>query len=538
MTDLSALHRGLKRVRRFRQTVRVGSAASMFLSVPLWALLAAMVLDVTMDMGKLERGVTFLILVGVTAWGFRRFVGPVLGLSESELETAMLVEENHQLSTDLVAAMQFSEPDRPQFGSEALRTATVDRAAGMAPGLDYIAGFSRKELHQRVLVFAVSGVVFAGTMLAFPGHASAFLNRLFLGSAHYPTRTLIEEVESPGDVTAFGLPVTFKVRAGGEQPEKGVVKLRTASSGLTAEVELFPDEQQSTLYVGQLPRASDDFSFQVFLGDAHTDPRPVKLIPLAVVTVDFDIETPDYAAAEFAATPKRRGAWVALEGSRVVPVVTASNKELRAATFTIGEQVYPMRREGDRFVLAGADSPLNKVATTVRWQVQVTDQDGLSLERPVSGVLQVRPDQPPNIAIATATRLVWPKANPKIQYKALDDYALDRVVATLSVEGPGEGGRETSREKTFDIAGAEEHGRELEGTFSLNIGELGVTKGDRVFIFFTAIDYRGSFAGQSMRSEPMVLEVSDREGVLEALRELDEQIERKLDQIIDAQLGI
>ena len=49
MNDLSALHSGLKRVRRFRQGVRRGSALSMFLVPVLWALLVAMALDVGVD---------------------------------------------------------------------------------------------------------------------------------------------------------------------------------------------------------------------------------------------------------------------------------------------------------------------------------------------------------------------------------------------------------------------------------------------------------------------------------------------------------
>ncbi len=535
---LSPLYRGLKRVKRFRRTVRIGSATSMFMAAPLWALLVAMLLDVATDMGKLERGVTFLIVVGVTVWSFRRFILPVLGLAESELEAAMLVEGKHGLSTDFVAAMQFSETGRPQFGSDELRKATIERAVGLALKMDYLAGFSRRELHHRLLVFAVSGLIFVGAMAAFPGHAAAFLNRFFLGNAHYPTRTLIEEIASPGNVAAFGLPITFKVRAGGELPERGRVKVRTTSSGLSTEVELLPGEDDRTFYSGQLPRASDDFSYQVFLGDAYTEPRSVRLIPLAVVAVDFDIKTPEYAAVEFASTPKRRGAWVALEGSRVVPIVTASNKTLRSARFRIDEQEYPMAREGESFVLRGESSPLRKVEATARWEVQVTDEDGLGLERPVAGVLQVRADQPPNIAIATATRIVWPEAEPRIHYKALDDYALDRVVATLSVQSMDAGSADSQPEAKLDIAAATNHAKAIEGTFALNVKKLGVTKGDRVYITFEALDYRGDFSGLSMRSEPMVLEVSDREGVLEALREQDEEIERKLDRIIDAQLGI
>ena len=67
---------------------------------------------------------------------------------------------------------------------------------------------------------------------------------------------------------------------------------------------------------------------------------------------------------------------------------------------------------------------------------------------------------------------------------------------------------------------------------------LKLLKGDRLFVSFEVTDYRGKLSGRSMRREPIVLEVSDREGVLEALRELDSEIERKLDQIINAQLGI
>ena len=74
--------------------------------------------------------------------------------------------------------------------------------------------------------------------------------------------------------------------------------------------------------------------------------------------------------------------------------------------------------------------------------------------------------------------------------------------------------------------------------FTLDVKNLNTTKGDRIFVSFEAFDYRGTFNGKSMRSEPIVLEVSDREGVLESLRELDEQIEKRLDQIIDTQLGI
>ena len=537
MNNLSALHNGLRRVRQFRRGVRNGSALSMFLAPVFWALLVAMALDVVVDMGKLERSVTFLIVAGVVAWSLRKFLLPLSDFEESEVETAMLVERQHSMTTDLVAAMQFADGNREQFGSSELRAETIDHAVKVAPGLDYLEGFSREELKKKLGIFLASAGVFVVVMAAFPGHAKAFLNRFFLGNAHYPTRTVIAEIVSPGAKVPFGVSVTFDVRADGELPEKGRVKIRTASSGLTTEVELVPDAADSKRYVGKLARAMDHFSYQVLLGDAYTDLRTVELTPLAVVTVDFEIETPDYASAELSRKAGSSSSRLTLEGSRVVPFVTA-DKALKSVTFSIDEKPFPMTRDGDRFVLKAPDSPLAQVNSTFRWEVQVLDEDDLSLERPISGVLQVRPDMPPNIGMATVSRLVWSGAKPTIQYKAVDDYALDKVVLHLAAQRLGEGSSDTSNKEPVEIASAANHESEIKGTFVLDVGKLEVTKGDRIFVSFEAFDFRGKLPGQSMRGEPLVLEVSDREGVLESLRDSDEQIEKKLDQIIDAQLDI
>ena len=103
MTDLSKLYGGLKRLRRFCRMVRIASAASMFIAPLLWALLASMALDVMTDMGRLERVVSLLIVVGIGVWAFRRFVRPAMSFEESEVETALLVEQRQQIETDLVS---------------------------------------------------------------------------------------------------------------------------------------------------------------------------------------------------------------------------------------------------------------------------------------------------------------------------------------------------------------------------------------------------------------------------------------------------
>ena len=73
-----------------------------------------------------------------------------------------------------------------------------------------------------------------------PGHVAAFVNRLLLGSRHYPTRTIIEQVvinrtpvlvrehrrQRPADSKQpQGRPVTFLVQCSGELPAAGTVQL-------------------------------------------------------------------------------------------------------------------------------------------------------------------------------------------------------------------------------------------------------------------------------------------------------------------------
>jgi len=51
-----------------------------------------------------------------------------------------------------------------------------------------------------------------------------------------------------------------------------------------------------------------------------------------------------------------------------------------------------------------------------------------------------------------------------------------------------------------------------------------------------AVDYRGELEGKSRRSEKWVFEVTDNAGGLEAMDRVTEQMDKKLDEILRAQL--
>ena len=92
MSELKTLHRGISQVRRFRQGVARGSGLSMFVTVILVALTLALLLDVFTVMSKLERAITWGVLLWILVWAFRRYMIPALAFRESKVEAAMLVE--------------------------------------------------------------------------------------------------------------------------------------------------------------------------------------------------------------------------------------------------------------------------------------------------------------------------------------------------------------------------------------------------------------------------------------------------------------
>jgi hypothetical protein len=538
--QLTPLRKGLARVRALRSTVRLGSAFSRALSIILWILLAAFILDVLAHMGKLER----IIILGITVFAIIRCVTklilPALAVKESEIDIALLVESKQGISSELVAALQFEDGQRNQFGSDSLRDAVVADTAKISLSLDYLDGFSRAELRRNLIICAITVLATLVPIIAAPAFVDAFADRFVLGNAHYPTRTVIVDVLSPGTRTAYGRPVEFAVQLDGKIPESGHVELKALTSGISSSIPLTPSENDPKIFVGTLSRALEPLSYTIFVGDAYTDPIELALVPLPRINLDFTVTTPEYARAKFDDQQGRRRA--ILEGSRVVPVVTA-DKPLRSSQISIDDTPYSMQQDGERFVL-DTDGPLTNLSTSVRYAVQVEDEDGLSLDHPVSGMLQVRPDQAPRIAAATVTRYVLPTATPRIKYKALDAYALDsirvhKIVQRLTATPEeGEAAPEAEAPIVAEIATIEDHADSHSETVRIDLADLNLAKGDRVIVTFEASDYRGEAESKTGRSEALIFHVSDRAGVLSAMRELDTQLDKKLNQIIHAQLGM
>jgi len=558
MTKLATLHQRLANLRHRRRLVRLGAGLAAAAMALLWGLIALFLVDWLLHMTQAQRGLAMVIAAGCVAWAIRRYAWHWLTYRETELDVALLVERQHEIDSDLVAALQFERPEARRWGSVQLEDQVIDYTADIGTRLDVRHDVPRKDLNRRALLLAVMAVVFAGLMWLFPEYAVVFFNRLLLGNRHYPTRTTIDSVAINGhavDLTSrrpqvitcpYGQPVRFEATCSGELPATGHAALRAERGGLQTTVPLEPTAQKQGLYLGVLPRLVDAVSYQLYLGAAWTPAGRLLVVPLPMIDVQMEITPPDYArnGHKPAETTGLRHISV-MEGSRVVVRMT-SDSPLREATFSIDEKPYAMARDvsassksgEDRWILDPANTPLDNVAEPIRYTIQVTDAHNLQLERPIQGVIRIQADLKPRIAGSVVTRHVLPTARPTIAYNASDDYGLARL-AILPEVVHADGTTEPRGEIViYESPKGQTPSKERKDRFRLDLTPLKTVKGDQVKLTLQAVDFRGQRPGGETACEPLLLEVTDEQGILAAMAETDRESARQLQTMIERQIDV
>ncbi len=584
MTQLNKLHRRLAALRRRRAVARWSSAWSALLTAVLWSLVVVFAVDLFFEMDVVQRLVVFALCIVAVAWSFRRYTLPLLGVRETEIQLALMVERQHGIHSDLVAAIQFERPQAVGWGSAQLEQAVIETAAATSRQLDVSKGFTSRQMTRRLAVALLTVVAVGSLVAVFPDHARVFARRLCLASDHYPSATVIDRVAindrtvlqqerqmestSPTDVTcAESHPVTFSVRCRGRQPRAGLARLESDSGQqrvLDLDLDLDLESTESgDLYLGRLGRLVEPFSYQLYLGDAWTDPARVEMIPLPTVELRLTTTSPTYSrAAEIEAMEPTARQIAVLEGSAVDVAIRCTNdKPLADVWLTVisgdVETRYPLAAEdkvGELWSLPIENTPFVQITEEVRFELQVIDRDEMSLEAPIRGQIRLRIDRPPICSADVVHRVVLPTATPVIEYHVNDDYGIAKLALHVDVErdrvdaDQDESGRCTlSLLNTPLPLGANR--LPLEGQFPLDLAALQLdgaqgprpaelAKGDRLRVTVEAIDFRGDSPGESYRSDPLILEISDESGVLTAISEADEQSEERLTDIIKQQLGI
>ena len=663
---LTPLRRQLQALRRARQRTRIAAAVSAVAIAVSVAIAVFWAIDLKFELSVAQR----LVVLGLAAvglvWSYRAYARELLGVSESLVEVALLVERRHRIDTDLVAALQFEQPEARDWGSSQLETAVIEQVADRGQALDVFDGFSRAPASGRLFWLTIAGGGLLVAMLLFPGHARVLWNRLLLGALHYPTNTLIQRIAINDqlvlDAATHGTAprrsaaaqsrgLEFFARVEGERPASGLVRVSSLRGGATRPVELVEltvDERRTRLdaavralepvakdaastgpniddatvlpyldcdapaaaglwrqardsqaswsdelaaaraalenweanaagasvFRGQLDRMVESIEYKVFLGDAWTDPAEVAMTPRPLIEPRLAATAPSYVSDSNAIREIGPGRLSVVEGSTVsVGLACANGKRLREAWLTVlalsGPKRWNLVAEDDsrlRWRLDDTSAPFSRVEEDLRFELQVRDEDGLTLETPLAGLVRVQPDRSPSAVIQLVHRVVLPNAKPVVQFRVLDDHAVASATLRIRVQrgeasnrareraaaDPGKPEAEAPEASAEDESNGDEmtipvtqtkqviRGAELpwNGKQAVDLTPLKLVKGDQLSILLEVTDYRGDRPGVTFGSEPAILEISDEAGVLSAVLEADQRAEERLSEIIKRQLGI
>jgi hypothetical protein len=590
VSRLSILRSRLARLRRVRGLLRIASGMLALLASVGLALYIVFLTDWVFRLTIVERAVVMTLAAAGVFWAYVRLAHPLLwGRRESEVETALFVQRQHDIDSDLVAALQFADTQRPLLGSAQLAEAVVDYVGRAAPSIDVFQGLSVTQLFRRLAgVMAVLAVA-VGLAVAAPGHVAAFANRLLFGAQPYPTRTQIEQIivgrtvvyssanddQQLADVKApEGQPLRFTVVCAGALPASASVQVEPrgqASSG--TRIELKPDSPRSNTYSGRLPRLVEDATYRLRVGDAETAAARIQMIPLPMVELQLVERPPAYTGLEKTSLdPAARTASILAGSSIELAIAGTNHKPLKSVfvelqTAAESERIELEPLDPDRLRWSAPDDcpALTDIRSDRRYEVQVVDDDDLAPQVPLRGVIRVRPDLPPSAALELVHRVVLPTARPVVTFRATDDYGIVKAELIVDVE---RGTASAESAAAADSLAAVEADRSdgprpveshhfslplaaqplvgdqlpMASTYHLELEPLALAPGDRLRLVVAITDYRGQPVGQpggeQAMSDARILEIAGENDVLAAIREADQRSEVQLNELIRRQLGI
>lgn len=562
VSDLAQLRSRLKSVGRRRRSAKLRDAALQCAAVVAIAGGVYYLLDRSLVLVGAARLLLDLLWASLAIWIVIRKVLPAWRHREDEVDAALRLEQRRGIDADLVAALQFDEAYRSgraaDYGSVQLSGRVVENAVELSRDVDPSEEPVERLAPERRFAIGFVLALVAAFVIFYPAHFAVFVQRVLLANVHYPTKTQIGEIRvdgrlvewrggtTPEIVVAQGLPVALELRASGEVPTTALVRLRGEADSDTT-LDLAPTEGDAALFRRELPTLVETLDVSFLAGDAYTEPFRLIAAPLPALNVALEVRLPDYAAGANVDPPQpgRLNAAV-LEGSDVAVRVVCKNKSLRSARLTIGGMNFPLRREeaadiapapaeptGRAWRLDAADTPLAAIALPLDFELQIEDEDRFVLPEPMRGSITLRPDQPPTVAAEVVSKYVLPTGKPSISYQAGDDLGVQSLVILREVLRADGATSEDRVEMPLPSTGPR---TALAGKFPLPLAALELQKGDRVTIRVEARDRSGDEHRAKATSDPLTLEVTDEQGLYEAMAETDQRSARKMDEIIQKQL--
>ena len=550
-TEFTTLRSRIHRLQRLRAFVRVASVVCSTVANGLWLLVGLFLCDWIFSLSAVPRGCLIFAIVSLSTWSFARISRTLSSQWESVEAVALIVEQQHQIDGLFIAALQFETTKSFRWGSPQLAAAVVSDAAERAASLDILQGFDLRPLLQRGALLAVAILVVGTSSRIWPAHAATFWNHLHLGTAQYPTRTQWDSISIDGQIISptdsdelrrirvpYGRVLAVVVRCRGEIPAAAFAQLSNPRDNSRSRVHLEPVTNQPATFQGELIHMTESFQIHLHAGDASLPVVEVEIVPLPLVDIDWRITPPEYASASYQVEPAAPGVrqLSSLEGSSAGLQLTCSNKTLRSAQLSTNGKTYELRpssKNGDGSVTWSLPShtPFERLQESLKYEIQVIDEDQLSLERPLLGQIRLKPDRRPLVTTSAVTQKVLPTAQPKIDYSTNDDFGIAQIIALVEVIHH-DGRRSEHEVAVTTIPTEQQPANLLRGQITIPLSSYELLKGDEIKVVLRVTDWRGEIAGLATSSLPLSFEVTDLNGILHQANEQDKKTAKQFDEIL------
>ncbi|MBI2478088.1 MAG: hypothetical protein HYV60_05410, partial [Planctomycetia bacterium] len=536
MSGLQTFRSRLGNLKHRRAFTRWQTAFARSIVLVVIALFALLLIDFAFRLETVPRLIAMMFIVGALAWRALRHILPGISIEETVVDVALQLERTHGVDSDLVAALQFDASGNRSVGSITLQRAVVERTAKISETLDLRSAVPRKDA-RRATWLAVIAVLSASIYcLSFPGHANAFWNRMWLGTATYPTRTIIQDVMVNGRSDAArvveGEVVEFVVKCSGITPNEGKATLRGVETGDSTTVMLKRADESSNLAVYKTdgPPLNEPVEFTILIGDAKTAPRRVEIIRRPLVELTIEAVAPAYMQRD---NIRQHDHYVqVMEGSEVdlslrctngkrltevhFELVTDSDNSTKSKTIAFT----PTDAARTTWHLDAATSALTRIAKDLQFRIAVIDEDGLATYHPIEGAVRVKRDRGPAATVTSLHHAIMPNARPTVTVTAEDDFGIGAI--TLHARRAENRDPAADEEKAVSIRIPLEDtdqplgARVVQAEQLLDPSPLRLAERDKVLVWIEVVDYRGEWPGVSAVSDSIELEVMDERGVLDA----------------------
>ena len=366
--------------------------------------------------------------VAALVYGIVWFIRKPLRTSRQPVDMqqiGLLIEQRFpELHSRMISTLQFqSEDGVGKAMSVDLVEGVLDQTFHQLPNIKMdsivdMAGLKRglKYLGISILLIGAAGGI---------GHAyfGAFIQRLVMPSAEYPTKTQIVEVNAP-EVIPIDTPFSMHIRAGGRIPRVGHVEVRN-EEGFTSNIELSLDKGANDLFTVEMPGLSEPATYTIYLGDAQHG--PVSLTPVArphIKTLTLEVVPPAYTGEprEQLQTGSTRVIYGSVLTLRIEP--TQRLKTLELVSSDDSKELPTMTRTDN-----GAWETTLSAKNSLVYTVAMVAETGLSNATLPHYRITVRPDKAPVIRITKPSLVNELAAISKLPlaFEVTDDFQLGAV---------------------------------------------------------------------------------------------------------------